>query len=168
MSSNGIPTLAALSSPEFEVLVEATKPSYFAKHEALCAMGIATTERLEVDRGRRVVTFANDSGVRIEARAQMLGSYEATSGTWEWAWNHPDVPDAWKEDARTVQLYGGALGLAPLTTGIIRCSFIEIWPLIIAAVGIVTAEGAYPGPMDDGVIVFALREVRAIKPPTEP
>jgi hypothetical protein len=33
----------------------------------------------------------------------------------------------------------------------------------MAAVDIVNAEGAYPGPMDAGLIVFALREIRAIK-----
>jgi hypothetical protein len=162
VSSNEIPTLASLSSPAFQAFVEAAKPSYFTKHEALRAMGIAESDRLVVDNGRKVVRFAGAGGGGIEARAQMLGSYEGTSLTWEWAWNHPDVPDAWKQDACAVHLYGQAYGLAPLTTGIIRCSFIEIWPLVMAAVDIVNAEGAYPGPMDAGLIVFALREIRAI------
>ena len=162
MSCNGTPTLVSLWSPAFGALVEAAKPSYFAQHEALRAMGIAETDRLEVDNRRRVVRFANGSGVGIEAKAQMLGSYEASSETWEWAWNHPDIPDVWKEDSRLVQVHGEANGLAPLATGIIACSFLEIWPLVIAAMSVIKAEAAYPGPSGDDLIVFSLRDVRPI------
>ena len=139
------PTLASLSSPAFQALVEAAKPSYFAKHEALCAMGVTQTDQLEVRNLEQIVRFTGRAG-GIEARAQMWGSYQNASETWEWAWNHPDIPDVWKQESCAVLRYGATHGLAPLTTGIIECTFAEAWQLVIAAAHIVDAEAAYGGP----------------------
>lgn len=164
MSDESPPTLLSLSSSAFEALLETAKPSYFAKHEALCALGVAQTDQLEVRRLEQIVRFTGNGGAGIEARAQMWGSYEGGSATWEWAWNHPDIPDVWKRESCAVLKYGATHRLAPLTTGIIRCSFAEAWLLVIAAAYIVDAEAAYGGPVDDTVIAFGLRDVRAIKP----
>jgi hypothetical protein len=164
VSEDFVPTLTSLWSPAFEALVETAKPSYAAKHEALCAMGVTQTDQLEVRRLERIVRFTGRGGAGIEARAQMWGSYEAGSATWEWAWNHPDIPDVWKQESCAVLKYGATHGLAPLTTGIIQCTFAEAWQLVIAAAYIVDAEAAYGGPMDDTVVAFGLRDVRAIKP----
>ena len=142
MSDELPPTLTSLLSPAFESLVETAKPSYFAKHEALCAMGVTQTDQLEVRRLEQIVRFTGSAG-GIEARAQMWGSYEGGSETWEWAWNHPDIPDVWKQESCAVLRYGATHRLAPLTTGIIRCTFAEAWLLVIAAAYIVDAEAAY-------------------------
>jgi hypothetical protein len=163
VSDEFVPTLTSLWSPAFEALVKTAKPSYAAKHEALCAMGVMQTDQLEVRNREQIVRFTGwDAG--IEARAQMWGSYEGGSGTWEWAWNHPHIPDVWKQESCAVLKYGATRGLAPLTTGIIQCPFAEAWQLVIAAAYIVDAEAAYGGPMDGLVVAFGLRELRAIKP----
>jgi hypothetical protein len=164
VSDDFLPTLASISTPAFEALLETAKPSYFAKHEALCAMGVTKTDQLEIRRLERIVRFTGPGGIGIEARAQMWGSYEGGSGTWEWAWNHPDIPDVWKQESCAVLKYGATHGLAPLTSGIIECTFAQAWQLVIAAAYIVDAEAAYGGPMDDTVVAFGLREIKAIKP----
>ena len=158
-----VPELGALSSPEFERLLEAAKATYPAKHEAVMKLGMAQATSWHVDVSGGVVRFMGPGGAGLEGRGQILGSYESESGTWEWAWYHPDVPESWKQDSIAVKRYGEEHSLAPLTTGIIRATLPEAWQLVIVAAEIVNPQGVYAGPLEGTVLAVTFRDLRAVR-----
>jgi hypothetical protein len=63
----------------------------------------------EQDTGVLELKFAD--GSRLEATAQILGSYSEEDNTWEWSWNNPCADDHMAEHSRMVKQLGKRLGL---------------------------------------------------------
>ncbi len=55
----------------------------------------------------------------LEADAQIAGSVFSSAGTWEWAWNNPNVEEAAKVDSYRVKEYGERENIEYFKTGII-------------------------------------------------
>ncbi len=49
-------------------------------------------------------------GKKITASGQIYGSFSDADGTWEWAWNNPNVEDLVKKDSMLVREYGEKQG----------------------------------------------------------
>src|SRR5258707_8246312 len=53
-------------------------------------------------------------GAEFQADGQILGSYSASGGSWEWAWNNPNVETTMARDSKEAKQVGERLGISYL------------------------------------------------------
>jgi hypothetical protein len=141
------PPFATLTSPAFDAIAAEARATMNARQPGLDARWrMGTWQSWGFLQAEGVLHFADPDGSGLKAPGQLLGSYDAETGTWEWAWNNPTVVNpAIVADARAVRAYGEAHELAPLTTGVVKASVPEAVGMVAVAVTVSGAEGAYWG-----------------------
>ncbi|MBF7074446.1 hypothetical protein ISG33_13650 [Glaciecola sp. MH2013] len=100
-----------------------------------------------------------------EADAQIAGSFYAPHGTWEWAWNNPNVDKEVSSASLTVKNYGIKEGLDYLSSGTVNVLGSEELAAYLAAVAfkLSDADYIYRGAAGDGLSVYLLvSNIRAI------
>ena len=161
------PPFATLTSPAFDALAAEARASMSARQPALDERWrIGTWESWGYLQAEGVLRFGDADGSGLEAPGQLLGSYDAETGTWEWAWNNPTVVNpAIVADARAVRAYGEAHGLRPLTAGVVKASVPEAMGIVAVAITVAGVEGAYWG-MVGGRYMFVIgfRDVTVVGP----
>src|SRR5437660_4673128 len=71
------------------------------------------------DQNTGVLWLTFSDGSRLEANAQILGSYSAEDQSWQWAWSNRNADDAMALDSRKVKELGERLGIAYLQEDVI-------------------------------------------------
>jgi hypothetical protein len=88
-------------------------------------LGTETQWNLEMDAG--TLRFAFADGRVLTAPVQVIGTYNTSSGTFLWGWDHPSVPEPLRRAAQRVHDYGQAHGIAAFTTRSTTCSESDAW-----------------------------------------
>jgi hypothetical protein len=76
---------------------------------------------------------------------QVVGTYNTSSGTFLWGWDHPSVPEPLRRSAQRVHDYGQAHGIEAFTTRSTTCSESDAWAYAAVAAKLDEAAGAYRG-----------------------
>ena len=119
-------------------------------HQAAWGLGNADRWDLNQDDGILIFTFPDKV---VTCEAQIIGSFDASKGTWLWAWNNPHVEKSLTRHAAQVLKYGKEHGYAKLTKAEWEASQEDAWQMAAIATLLCDAQGAYRGPADD-VYVF--------------
>lgn len=156
------PKFEDITSPAFDTFAADAWKALEASAEALRgALGIAESQGWGFDQDEGILRFSKADGTSIEATAQILGSWDAITGTWEWAWNNPSVNADRTDDSRAARDYGASHDLAPLTTGTMRISSKNAQRVMAAAAHIAGAQDVHWGIAGRHVIAFGFRNARA-------
>ncbi len=125
--------------------------------------GLGKIDRWDLDQEDGRLIFTSKKLVAI-APAQIIGTYNAQSGTWLWAWDHPSVLPSLREHARRVREYGEQHGIAALTTRKLECSETQAWEFTALAFHLCEAQGAYRGPAGAALVFMTFGEVMLSQP----
>jgi len=101
--------------------------------------------------------------ITLEARAQILGSFDPEATTWEWAWNNPHADPALAVDAAQARDYGARHGIAALTRGIVSLPdwAAAAWLAVLAA-DIANAEGVYAARQGRYLVAMSWRSMKRV------
>ncbi len=123
-----------------------------AAHKELWRLGEEVSWNLDQNDGKLVFSFSD--GTVASAPAQIIGTLNATDGTFMWAWNHPSVLNALQVSAFAVKAFGQEYALRKLTTQTIPCSETQAWEYTALAMRLSEANGGYRGEANPGTFVF--------------
>ena len=110
-----------------------------------------------------VFTRQRGDGTEIRADGQVLGSYQSSDRSWEWAWNNPNVERGVSRDSEQVRELGRRLGIEYLVAGKIPAPTPDAVHYF-ASIGVKAtgADGAFPattGPLEVVILLKNLRRV---------
>ena len=116
------------------------------------------------DQTTGIFTIRFSDGAEAQADGQVLGSYQASDGTWEWAWNNPNVERPVAQDSQQVREVGRRLDIAYLTAGKIPAPT-EHAVAYCAGIGVKAtgAIGAYRGRSGEVEMVILLKNPRWVR-----
>ena len=101
--------------------------------------------------------------VKYEADGQIIGSYSKSEGSWEWAWNNPNIESSVSKDSLKVKKYGEKEDLRYFCEGSLSIEN-ENYAAYLAAVGqkLSGAAVTYRGAMGDLSIYILLNNLTEI------
>ena len=104
-------------------------------------------------------------GSVVEADIQAIGSYSPGTGSWEWAWNNPHIPEPIKKEVAAVYKYGKQKGISYLTKGILPISD-KTLPIYLSAIAskVMKSPGIYVGEAEDLTYYLSIRNPRKSAP----
>ena len=117
VESQSEPTTAADDelSPEVDKFLADAGVEFDAKQEALERdWRIGEAAEWGFDQDTCLLWLGFDDGSRLEANAQILGTYSNDDQDWQWAWSNPNIEAAVARDSQAVKELGARLGLAYL------------------------------------------------------
>ena len=88
--------------------------------------------------------------------AQVIGTYSKPDGTWEWAWNNPNIEKKAAKDSLLAKNYGKKEGLEYLTSGIVDVLRKEDFAAYLAAIGLKLSKADFAYRGDTGPLVVYL------------
>jgi hypothetical protein len=107
-------------SPEADKFLGDATAEFNARQEALNTdWGFDSYKRWDYDQFSGVLCLTFADGTQFRADGQFLGSYCAGDGTFEWAWNNPNVEHKLTKDSQLVRQLGEQLGIDYLQVGVI-------------------------------------------------
>lgn len=116
--------------------------------------GLGAFARWDLDLESGALVFSDPERGRAEARAQVVGTFNASDGTWLWAWANPSVPEVLRADSLKVKEYLGQRGFEHLIVGKRNCTESDAWEMTALAVRVAGRQGAYRGPASATLFVF--------------
>src|SRR5262249_39963895 len=75
-----------------------------------------------VDQDAGLIRFQSPDGNVATAQVQIIGMYNNTEGTWQWAWDNPSVNRPLAALADSMRAYGQQNNLLELTTAKLPCN----------------------------------------------
>ena len=118
--------------------------------------------RYDYDTDAGVLTFSDDSGPRVIADIQVLGT--TAPSDWLWGWANAIWPPASVADAARVRDFGAEHGIEELTTESLVSDDLDGlgWMLAAIATRVLDAEGAYRAPTQNGGLYLIMRTLRSV------
>jgi hypothetical protein len=103
-------------STEADAFLEASNVEFNHKQAALHAEWLNDQKRFDIDMGKGLLRVQRaTSSVLFDI--QLAGSHGKRDGTWEWAWNNPNVPPALSAASAKARTLGEGYGLRYATSG---------------------------------------------------
>jgi hypothetical protein len=164
-----------LSESDYSQLVLRSMEELRVKTQGHLAWGIDQVERWDLTQTEGNLIFITEAGTKAVCPAQIIGSFDAESQTWLWAWANPSLHDGLKQDARRIRQFGEQNQLWPLTTAVCEADEQFAWYMTALAVKLCDSQGAYRGPNAGGTSfafitfsdVLLLEKSQAIPPREE-
>ena len=153
-------------TPEAEQFLADAVAEFKTKQDALQRdWGIGSGGRSGYDQETGILTLHLPDGTEAHADGQMLGSYQASDQTWEWAWNNPHVERAVARDSELVRDLGRRLGIAYLQVGKIPAPTPDAGAYF-SSIGVkaTASDGAYRMNAGKLEVAILLKNVRKVKP----
>ena len=115
--------------------------------------------RFDYDLDAAALTFSDESGPRVVADIQVVGT--VGSKDWLWGWANPHFPKVCTADMDRVRAYGEEHGIPDLTSEVLEAENLEGlgWMMTAVSARLLAAAGAYRAPTKNGPVFFALRSV---------
>src|SRR5580658_5526836 len=83
----------------FEQLQQVSMADLQAKTEGQTVWGIDKAQHWDFSQDSGKLIFTLPDGIKATCSAQIVGSYDSTDHSWEWAWAEPSVDDNLKVDS---------------------------------------------------------------------
>jgi uncharacterized protein DUF6882 len=145
-------------SPEADKWLAAAVSEFNTKQDVLKAeWGFDSFERWAYDQITKVFTLQFADGSQFEADGMILGTYCPGDGSWEWAWNNPNVEAHLAVPKETLVGLGKRLNISYLTIGMIPAPTRQL-ATYLCAIGVKAtgASGVYlggEGPVEAAIVL---------------
>jgi len=92
----------------------------------------------------------------VRAPVQVIGTFDALTSTWLWAWDNASIDDRLKKMSLILKQFGEEHGIEQLTIPKWEAeNEYEAWKMLAVALRISkSARGTYRGPVDDGTTMI--------------
>lgn len=138
----------------FDQLSQSSMQELQLKTQAATGWGLGKFKRWDFNQDTGQLVFSDPDGTTAKCSAQIIGSYNAADGSWEWAWNNPSVADNLKKDSLVVKKYGEDHGFKKLTEAAWNGSQDDAWAMAAIACKVCGSQGVYRGPASDTLFVY--------------
>lgn len=135
-------------SPEADAFLAAATTEFNEKQALLSSQwGFDRCAQWGFDQYTGVLELTSADGSRVIADAQILGSHSSRDGSWEWAWNNPNVEPGVARASHAVKALGSRFGIPYLVQGIIPADQ-PMFVSYLCAIGIkaTDSDGIFQGP----------------------
>ena len=152
-------------SPEADKFLAAATAEFNTKQEALHRdWRFGTAKQWGYDLVSGILKLDFEDGAQFQADGQILGSYSASGGSWEWAWNNPHVEMAMARDSKFAKEVGERLGISYLQAPMVPVPG-EEFASYLAAIGVKATEsiGVYRGKAGPIDVFITLKNARWAK-----
>lgn len=159
-------TAEATGVVDFEALLRTSMEELLLNtqsHQETWFFGKEEQWNLDPGRGELVFSFP---GRLVVAPAQIIGTYQKSTGQWSWSWADPMAPEALTDHARRLRLFGEENGIARLTTPAWKGEETDCWYMAALACYLCGFHGAYRGPAEDLYSFITFGQVH-LNPPLE-
>jgi hypothetical protein len=119
-------------------------------------------ERWDFDQNSGELVFMFPDMI-AKAPAQIIGTFDAETNTWLWAWANQSIAELLKRDALQVLDYGKQCSIARLTTAKWAATEMDAWQMTALANRICSSNGAYRGPAGATSVFMTFGEVQLRK-----
>lgn len=157
--------LDAPLSPEADKFLADATAEFNAKQEALRRdWRFGKAKQWGYDQVSGILKLDFEDGAQFQADGQILGSYSASGGSWEWAWNNPHVAAVMARDSKMVKQVGERLGISYLVAPMIPVPG-EEFAAYLAAIGVKATDsiGVYRGNAGPIDVFITLQNARWAK-----
>jgi len=137
-----------------------------ARLEADHGLSAAQEVRAAFDRGE--LEFVRDGAAFARAQVELVGSLDARSGEWTWAWSSGSERPDRLTAALKARALGGELRFERLLASSFPASDAEAWDLLAIAAGEVAAVGGHRLRTPTGTAFLLLTSVEALQPGASP
>jgi hypothetical protein len=156
-------------TPEMDEFLKAACEEYTAKSEHFRhEMGLDGEGSFHADLSRGIVEFHHSSGAVVSCDVQILGSWRKEDGSFEWAWNNPNVVAELTVDAARARDFGREKGLVYLANGFVPAPQAQFAAYYGAVAGkVVNARAVLslpPDPVADMIVLVAVKDARRVQP----
>ena len=151
-------------SPEADRFLGEACEEFGVKQAALEEVwNLGSAEEWGFDQETGILQLAFGDGSRLEANAQVLGSYSAEDQIWQWAWSNPNILEAISKESRLVREVGERLGLEYLTAETVPVPD-EDFLLYLCSIGVKATRsvGVFEGDYGSIKIFRTLKEIRRV------
>lgn len=124
---------------------------------------LSSHERWDWDQRRSEIVFSNAGVPAVIARIQFVGSISTVGGTWMWSWANSSLNPAIWQDLLKVRTFGETEDFAALTVPLWPGEEADGWEMTAVAARILSAQGAYRTPGDNGFTFMLLDAVRRVQ-----
>ena len=139
-----------MNDTEFEEYMRAAMHALVAAQDELHERyGIGAFTRWGHDVHSETLHFSDATGRKgLEAHVVALGSYASSSGTWQWAWANPSIPEAVREKSSALRALAHltGMGLFAAEEAFALDDEHTAWELVAMCVHHLSAIGAYRAP----------------------
>jgi len=152
-------------SPEADKFLAEATAEFNTKQEALRRdWRFGTAKQWGYDQVSGILKLDFEDGTQFQADGQILGSYSATGGSWEWAWNNPNVEEAMARDSKVTKAVGERLGISYLQAAMVPVPN-EDFASYLAAIGVKATDsiGVYRGKAGPIDVFITLKNARWAK-----
>jgi len=104
--------------------------------------------RWQLDDAAATLTFSDPTKPTVVADVQIVGSYSARSGTFQWAWQTLGTADPKTDAVSRLRVFGEVRGLAMLATPNWPCEETDGWAMASLAGYVSGGEGLYRAAFD--------------------
>jgi hypothetical protein len=154
---------AGIESWDFPTLVSAAETALGLTTEANSVWGFGRHDRWDLDQEEGILRFSDPKLNIAEAPAQIVGTFDSSSGTWLWAWANRSIEPHLIEHSLTVKAFGERRGFERLVQPKWRAVESDGWSMAAIAALLNGAQGAYRGPTDQGFVFMTFGTVRIQK-----
>lgn len=146
-------------SPEADQWLAAALAEHNTKLDVLKRdWGFDAFERWAFDTTTKTFTLHFPDGTQFEADGQILGTYCPGDGSWEWAWNNPNVEAQIAVPGEKLKELGQRLGISYLTVGKVPVPTRE-FATYLCAIGVKATDaiGVYLGgepPVEAAIVLY--------------
>jgi len=137
------------AAPDFDTLLRMSMDELMLKtqsHQSTWRFGSEEGWQLDQDSGELVFQFPGRATI---VPVQIIGTYEAQTESWMWAWANPLISDPLKAHAMQLKEYGDQYGIQRLSTAEWLGQESDCWYMAALACKLANAVGAYRGPAAD-------------------
>ena len=154
------------ASLDFDTLLRLSMEELLFKtqhHQDTWLFGKEEQWNLDPGQGELVFSFP---GRLVIAPAQVIGAYDAQSGTWTWSWADASIPENLTRHAVHLKEYGERNGVPRLTTAQWTGEETDCWYMAALACRLCEFNGAYRGPSENKYSFITFGQVQ-LTPPLE-
>jgi hypothetical protein len=149
---------------EFETLLEAGMEELRLKTAAhKQGWGLGTAARWDLDQSHGNLIFTFGDGTVATCPAQIIGTFDSTTGEWLWAWANPSLAEPLKRDSLKVKEYGENHQITKLTAHEWFGKENDAWQMAALACKLCEAQGAYHGPAGKTFVFMTFGKVELSK-----
>lgn len=116
--------------------------------------------RYDWDQDTATLIFSDQSGPRVVATIEFVGSISTRSNSWLWAWANDSLDERVKGRINKVREFGAERGLDQLTESLWEADEIDGWEMTSIAGRVLNAQGSYRTPKDSGFTYMLMMDIQ--------
>ena len=124
--------------------------------------GMGSYDNFNYDFEKEEIYFLREGQIKVKAKIIPIGSFNAISKTWMWAWANDAFPEALRKKSSQLKELEEITGFEMFGNEMAEIEEDMAWEITGMAVNLFKFQGAYRGPANDTIYFYAMNDVANI------